>query len=95
MSEIEFEYRLVGTGWSEARFAVGDRWVGLTASYLEDALGDLLIFDESRDFRAFVRAIAAGARRVLEVHGEAGYREKWVDHPFPTEHLLALEGAVA
>jgi hypothetical protein len=43
MSEVEFEYRLVGTGWSEARFAVGDRWVGLTASYLEDALGDLLL----------------------------------------------------
>jgi hypothetical protein len=41
MSEVEFEYRLVGTGWSEARFAVGDRWVGLTASYLEDALADI------------------------------------------------------
>jgi hypothetical protein len=151
MSEIEFEYRLVGTGWSEARFAVGDQWVGLTASYLEDALGDLLlavrllvegdtsaraswaeepgeyrwlldrsnglvrvrivaladiyddapneagelIFDESCDFRAFVAATASGARRVLEQHGETGYREKWVDHPFPTEHLLALEAAVA
>jgi hypothetical protein len=151
VSEIEFEYRLVGTGWSEARFAVGEEWVGLTASYLEDALGDLLlavcllvegdtstraswaeepgeyrwlldrsngrlrlrivaladiyddepddagklIFDASCDFHAFVAALASGARRVLEEHGEAGYRENWVDHPFPTARLLALEAAVA
>ena len=151
MADVEFEYRLVGTGWSEARLAVGARWVGLTASYLEDALGDLLmavrllvegdqsaraswaeepgeyrwmlelssdilrvrilvladiyddlpddagkvVFDESCDFRAFVAAIARGARKVLEEHGEDGYRAKWVDHEFPTEHLGALEAAVS
>jgi hypothetical protein len=149
MADVEFEYRLVGTGWSEARVAVGARWVGLTASYLEDALGDLLmavrllvegdqsaraswaeepgeyrwmldrssdvvrvrilaladiyrdlpddagevVFDESCDFRAFVAAIAGGARKVLEEHGEDGYRAKWLDHDFPTEHLVALEAA--
>ncbi len=146
---VEFDYRLVGTGWSEARFAVGEEWVGLTASYLDDALGDLLLAvrrliegdDEARaswaeepgeyrwlfsragdqvrvrvlsfpglwsdaadsegealidvtcSLEDLIEGIAAGARRVLESHGEEGYREKWVDHDFPLEHLEALEAA--
>lgn len=147
--KVEFDYRLVGTGWSEARFAVGDAWVGLTASYLDDALGDLLLaarllvegdttasaswaeepgeyrwimersgpkvrvrivgfpelwsdapleegevlLDASCELRELLTALAAGARQVLDAHGEAGYREKWVDHAFPLEHLEALEAA--
>ena len=146
---VEFDYRLVGTGWSEARFAVGSQWVSLTASYLDDALGDLLLatrllvegdtaaraswaeepgeyrwlldrdgegmrvrilefpelwsdapdgdgdvlLDATCDFRAFVAALTLGARQVLNAHGEEGYHERWLDHPFPTEHLQALEAA--
>lgn len=145
---VEFDYRLVGTGWSEARFVVGDAWVGLTASYLEDALGGLLgsllmialgdellarcaweeepgeyrwiftrtgdrlrvqilafddvydqspdekgrpLFDEESDTRSVIEAVAAGAERVLDEHGAAGYREKWVDHDFPTDELQQLK----
>jgi len=39
--------------------------------------------------------VVAGARRVLDEYGETGYRQKWVEHPFPTEHLRALETTVA
>lgn len=150
--EVEFSYRLVGPGWSEARFAVGDQWVGLTASYLTDALGDLvaavydliqgsesahvswalepgeyrwlfarigesvevriLSFDDdyfdhapeaigderlaaSVPLAALARAIVAGANRVLEQYGETSYRERWIEHPFPTATLTDLETALA
>ena len=39
---MEFTYRLTGTGWSEARLADSSNAVTITASYLGDALGDLL-----------------------------------------------------
>jgi len=39
---VEFAYRLTGTGWSEARLADGPSSVMITASYLGDALGELL-----------------------------------------------------
>jgi len=146
---IAFTYRLVEAGWSEARLAFGDRWVELSASYLEDALGDLLSavqsvrdgadharaswaeepgefrwlfdrdggmvevrvlwFDDQLDhlpddagderivgrvaLDELVAAIAAGAREVLERHGEQGYRERWIEHPFPVAQLQRLEGA--
>ena len=39
---MEFGYRLTGTGWSEARLGDGPCSVRITASYLGDALGELL-----------------------------------------------------
>jgi hypothetical protein len=39
---MRFSYRLVGTGWSEATLDDGDTAVTITASYLSDALGDLV-----------------------------------------------------
>lgn len=39
---IEFSYRLTGAGWSTASISDGHATATLTASYLEDALGDLL-----------------------------------------------------
>jgi hypothetical protein len=39
---VEFEYRLTGAGWSKARFSIGASPVQLSASYLDDALGDLV-----------------------------------------------------
>jgi hypothetical protein len=145
---VEFSYRLTGAGWSEARFAIGDRWVALGASYLTDALGDLLgavrsLAEGGEDARvswalepgefrwlftrvgsmvdvrvlsfdadyydypaddagklavagrvrldALASALATAARAVLDEHGESGYRERWVEHPFPTAALEALE----
>jgi hypothetical protein len=39
---MEFTYRLTGKGWAEARIADGTSQAVITASYLSDALGDLL-----------------------------------------------------
>jgi hypothetical protein len=39
---MEFRYRLTGRGWAEARIADDASHAILTASYLSDALGDLL-----------------------------------------------------
>jgi len=39
---IDFEFRLFGVGWGEGRLVIGDSSVIVVASYLSDALGDLL-----------------------------------------------------
>src|SRR5690349_4440222 len=39
---VEFDYRLTGLGWAEARISDGRSDATFTASYLEHALGDLL-----------------------------------------------------
>jgi hypothetical protein len=39
---VWFEYRLVGTGWAEARIGDDVSHATVTASYISDALGDLL-----------------------------------------------------
>lgn len=39
---VDFTYRLVGTGWAEATLSDGPSSTTLTASYLEDELGELL-----------------------------------------------------
>ena len=40
---VEFAYELVGIGWAAARITHGDQTAQITASYLSDALGDLLL----------------------------------------------------
>lgn len=40
---MKFDYDLVGTGWAWARISHGDSTADITASYLVDALGDLLL----------------------------------------------------
>lgn len=148
--EVKFTYRLTGAGWSEASLTIGAASTPLSASCLDDALGDLVAAavllpdaestirvswaEEPGEFRwvldrsgdrlavrvlwfdslwgpdpdekgnvlldatcslvAFQRAIASGARAVLNEWGEAGYRAKWIDHDFPTATLLKLEGAL-
>jgi hypothetical protein len=39
---MDFSYELVGPGWARAEIRDGDQVARLTASYLSDALGDLL-----------------------------------------------------
>ncbi len=38
----------------------------------------------------FARSVLDAAERVLQEHGEAGYREKWIEHPFPVAQLGEL-----
>ncbi len=51
-----------------------------------------IIFEAECDRRAFGRSVAGELRRLLEAHGGEGYRDKWVNHDFPTERLRAIEG---
>jgi hypothetical protein len=39
--------------------------------------------------------IADAAQRVLDLHGEDEYLRKWVDAPFPTDHLQLIRGLLA
>lgn len=43
------------------------------------------------DQASLVSAIIHSAQACLDEHGEAGYHDKWFQHPFPTEHLCALK----
>ncbi|GAA1509463.1 hypothetical protein [Nocardioides humi] len=69
MSPVEFEYRLTGIGWSEARLAIGPVVASLTASDLDDALGDLV--------RATL-ALARGAAEVRVSWAEEPGEFRWV-----------------
>lgn len=57
-----------------------------------DDAGEVLI-DETCALQDLIRGVAAGARRVLDEHGEKAYRDKWVEHDFPRDDLEALEAA--
>ncbi|MBI3409029.1 MAG: hypothetical protein HY040_11835 [Planctomycetes bacterium] len=39
---VSFSFRLVARGWAECSLTIGEQHLDLTASYLSDALGDLL-----------------------------------------------------
>jgi hypothetical protein len=144
---MDFSYRLIGSGWAEARIADQTTSAAMTASYLTDALGDLLsalavlkrgesdserfswdgepaefrwilrrdgdevdvsilwfqdiykpqhddvgrvLFATRQPLAELLRAVSAGAARLLEDIGEDGYRERWVEHAFPTVALAEL-----
>ena len=137
--DLSVHFRLVGTGWAECQIADETSSCTVTASYLSDALRQLLLaatavisefrrvtfkFDEEpgefrwvissslweidltilefRDLngdrpdtdgvvrfrttcrpRIFAEAVCRATTEVLNSLGEAGYAEKWVEHPFP------------
>lgn len=69
MDQVQFKCRLTGRGWSEARLQVGESWVSLTASYLDDALGDLV---------RGVLALARGAHQARVSWAEEPGEYRWV-----------------
>lgn len=144
---FEIEYQLVGTGWASCKLVESDSSCEITASYLSDALHNLVLaacavcsgfkrisfsFDEEPgEFRwvfnspsmneieveilsfeklwgdepdsggksifkarmrrkIFAQAVYQAAKSILDEYGEAGYLEKWSDHPFPSQQLLEL-----
>ena len=149
---FQIDYRLTGSGWAECTLSSDSRTCLLTASYLSDALRNLVLaangmlagfsaltfsFDEEPgEFRwvittlrpneiqvevlwfpelwgtrpnaegnsvyvsscrpvVFAKAVADAAKRVLDIYGESGYREKWDEHPFPTAQYTELTSAIA
>lgn len=79
---LHFEYELTGTGWSVGALALGDSSASLSASYLSDALGDLL---------AAVWMVTEGEREVRCSWDEEPGEYRWL---FETEsgavHLRVL-----
>lgn len=69
MSEVRFDYRLTGAGWSKAEIRIGPVSASLSASYLDDALGELL---------AGVLAMARGAEQVRVSWTEEPGEFRWV-----------------
>lgn len=43
----------------------------------------------------FASAVYVAARAVLDQHGTVGYKEKWVEHPFPEREVAILGEAIA
>jgi hypothetical protein len=58
-----------------------------------DTEGRLLLATRCRPV-VFARAVRTAAEAVLAKHGEAGYEEKWAQHPFPTRQLYLLGQAL-
>ncbi len=54
-----------------------------------------LLFHTVCDRRDFANAVQQVATKVLADYGEAGYLEKWVEYPFPTESLNQLNRLIA
>jgi hypothetical protein len=69
MSELTFRYRLVGIGWSVAEISDGVNQASLTASYLSDALGDLV-----RVVLSLLHGAGEGVCSWLEEPGEYRWR---------------------
>jgi hypothetical protein len=146
--QLTVAYRITGLGWSECVISDEKNSCTVTASYLSDALGHLLlaataaaclfrrvtfsfeeepgeyrwvitsprmneieveIFDFSESWSdkpddagksifktkclpdTFARAVLSAAQQVLGEHGEAGYADKWGEHPFPMLQFRELE----
>jgi hypothetical protein len=146
------EYHLLGSGWAECKVQFGEASCEVTASYLSDALGSLVLaavavlagahsisfgFDEEPgEYRwsivrsdnnkvelcllefeqlwgnrpnsegkllmqvsvrplEFGEAVAGAASRVLTQYGVAAYKEKWVEHEFPSRELELLNEYIA
>ncbi|WP_121828098.1 hypothetical protein [Streptomyces sp. S1] len=49
-----------------------------------------LSWSSTQPRRVLGHAVMEAAQTVLSLHGEAGYREKWVQHPFPVAALQDL-----
>ena len=53
-----------------------------------------LLFDATVPAESFFLAVLGALRGVLDRHGEAGYLEQWVKHPFPRRAYDELERRV-
>jgi len=53
-----------------------------------------LVFETECSLMEAASAIAGGCEQVLVEHGEAGYKEKWIEHPFPTEILKMVKATL-
>lgn len=143
---FDFSYEVTGAGWSKALISDGEHRATVTASYLTDALRDLLdavaavaegesesrclwteepgefrwVFrgahgeveiqviefeqtysrepdlDGTLRFRStqpvglVARRVAKSAQDLFDTLGPHGYKDRWIEHPFPSDALERL-----
>lgn len=56
---------------------------------------DTPIFDATCRIRTFAGEVLVELQRLLKEYGEAGYKERWVLHDFPSKRLRQLEELLA
>ena len=87
----EYRWRFVAAGADRVRVRIIEfpDW-GMKADESGKA-----IFDAECGRRALGEAVAAELRRLFDVHGARGYREKWVEYDVPSSRLAAIEQLLA
>jgi hypothetical protein len=53
------------------------------------------VFRTTQSALRFGRVVLAEAQRLCDEHGEEGYAEQWIEHPFPGDALARLRRAIA
>ena len=64
---MELVYQLEGAGWADARISDGSRQLGMSVSYLSDALGDMA--------KAALHLLRGGREASFSFEDEPGQRE--------------------
>jgi hypothetical protein len=54
-----------------------------------------LVFESTAPLGEIADAIASGAQTVLDEYGEDEYLRRWVEHPFPVDHLQLIQAHLA
>ncbi|MFF4100754.1 hypothetical protein [Streptomyces sp. NPDC001903] len=66
------------------------RFPDLTTSWDEPDDAGVLSWSTTQPRSVLSHAVMEAAEEVLRTHGEAGYRKKWGEHPFPVAALQEL-----
>ncbi len=54
-----------------------------------------LAFETRQPLTILASAVADGAQAVLDEYGEDGYVRKWLEFPFPSDHLSMIRQRLA
>ncbi|MFJ5608788.1 hypothetical protein ACIQCJ_05310 [Streptomyces sp. NPDC093221] len=66
------------------------RFPDMSASFDANDDAGTLVWTSTQSRSALSHAVIEAAQSVLRLHGEEGYRAKWVQHPFPAAALQDL-----
>lgn len=101
--EFQFNWELSGSGWATYRIAdwrLGRRgrdvaiaiyrFPDMSTSWDSPDEAGTLSWSSTQPRSVLGHSVLKAAETVLRIHGEAGYREKWVLHPFPVAALQDL-----
>jgi hypothetical protein len=85
-AEVRWVLRSMG---SDVRISIY-RFPEMPASFDVNDDDGTLVWTSTQNRSALSHAIIDAAQSVLRLHGEEGYRAKWVQHPFPVAALQDL-----